>query len=135
MVFAGLLALVIEEVTDEGGWIRVRARTRDLPVSCPDCGVAGVRVHAFAQRTVRDVPVDGRPVVIAVRVRRLVCPTRGCRQTFREQLPGVLERYQRRTARLSRQVQAVVKELTGLCPSPTRYGAVVCVGGGAPVVG
>jgi transposase len=43
----------------------------------------------------------------------LVCPTRGCRQTFREQTPGVLERYQRRTARLNRQVKAMVKELAG----------------------
>jgi transposase len=48
-----------------------------------------------------------------VRVRRLVCPTPGCRHTFREQVPGVLERYQRRTARLTRQVKAVVKELAG----------------------
>lgn len=47
------------------------------------------------------------------RVRRLVCPTRGCRRTFREQVSGVLERYQRRTARLDRQVKAVVKELAG----------------------
>ncbi len=40
-------------------------------------------------------------VVLRVRVRRLVCPTRGCCQTFREQVPGVLERYQRRTTRLT----------------------------------
>ncbi|MBG6138386.1 hypothetical protein IW245_004580 [Longispora fulva] len=46
-------------------------------------------------------------------MRRLVCPTRGCRQTFREQLPGVLERYQRRTARLTRQIGVVVRELAG----------------------
>jgi hypothetical protein len=45
-----------------------------------------------------------------VRVRRLVCPTRGCRHTFREQVPGVLDRYQRRTTRLTKQVKAVVKE-------------------------
>lgn len=37
----------------------------------------------------------------------------GCRQTFREQMPGVLERSQRRTTRLTRQVKAVVKELAG----------------------
>ncbi|HET9139775.1 MAG TPA: ISL3 family transposase [Actinophytocola sp.] len=112
-MFAGLSSLVIEEVTDEGEWIRVRARTRDRPASCPDCGAAGVRVHGFVQRTVRDVPVDGRPVVIEVRVRRLVCPSRGCRQTFREQIPGVLERYQRRTQRLTAQIGAVARELAG----------------------
>jgi transposase len=59
------------------------------------------------------VPVDARPVVVRVRVRRLVCPTLGCRQTFREQLPGVLERYQRRTSRLIGQVAAVVRQLAG----------------------
>jgi hypothetical protein len=70
-------------------------------------------VHGYHWRTVADVPVDDRRVVVRVRVRRLVCPTRGCRQTFREQMPGVLERYERRTARLTRQVKAVVKELAG----------------------
>jgi transposase len=70
-------------------------------------------VHGYHWRTLADVPVDGRRVVVGVRVRRLLCPTRGCRQTFREQVPGVLERYQRRTARLTSQVKSVVKELAG----------------------
>jgi DNA-binding NarL/FixJ family response regulator len=48
-----------------------------------------------------------------VRVRRLVCPTRGCLHTFREQVLGVLDRYQRRTIRLTRHVKTVVKELAG----------------------
>ncbi|WP_033222666.1 ISL3 family transposase, partial [Kitasatospora phosalacinea] len=53
-------------------------------------------------------------VVVSVRLRRLVCPVLGCpRQTFREQVPGVVERYQRRTRRLSDQLCAVVKELAG----------------------
>jgi transposase len=42
------------------------------------------------------------------------CVTLGCsRQTFREQLPEVSDRYQRRTVRLSTQVGAVVRELAG----------------------
>lgn len=73
-----------------------------------------------------DVPVDGRRVVVRVRVRRLVCPTRGCRHTFREQVPGVLDRYQRRTARLTRQVMAVVKELAGRAGA--RLPAILAVG-------
>ena len=77
------------------------------------CGAQSGRVHGYHLRTVTDVPVDGRHVVLRVRVRRLICPTHGCRQTFREQTPGVLERYQRRTNRLSQQVKAVVKELAG----------------------
>jgi transposase len=113
VVFSGLLPLVIVDVTDEGERILVRARTPADMVPCPSCGAPSGRVHGFHLRTVADVPVDGRRVVVRVRVRRLVCPTRGCRHTFREQVPGVLERYQRRTARLTRQVKAVVKELAG----------------------
>ena len=82
-------------------------------VACPGCGALTERVHGYHERVVTDVPVDARRVVLQVRVRRLVCPTRGCRQTFREQLPRVLERYQRRTPRLATQIGAVVKELAG----------------------
>ncbi|WP_410540483.1 ISL3 family transposase [Streptomyces sp. KL2] len=112
-MFSGLSPLVIEDVIDERKRIVVRARTPRGAAVCPVCGASSGRVHGHQLRTVADVPVDGRWVVVRVRVRRLVCPTLGCRQTFREQVPGVLERYQRRTARLTRQVKAVVKELAG----------------------
>ncbi|MFG2715433.1 ISL3 family transposase [Streptomyces goshikiensis] len=111
--FSGVSPLVIEDVVDEGEWVVVRARTPEEAAGCPVCRALSGRVHGYHWRTVADLPIDGRRVVIRVRVRRLVCPTRGCRHTFREQLPGVLERYQRRTTRLTMQVKAVVKELAG----------------------
>ncbi len=114
MVFSGLSALVVEGVADEGEVIRVSARTRGDPVPCPACGRLTGRVHGFHGRVVGGLPVDGRRVVVSVRLRRLVCPVLGCpRQTFREQIPGVVERYQRRTRRLSDQLGSVVKELAG----------------------
>ncbi|MFE6744216.1 ISL3 family transposase [Streptomyces sp. NPDC057686] len=112
-MFSGLSPLVIEDVVDDGERVLVLARTPKETAVCPVCGASSGRVHGYHWRTVADVPVDGRRVVVRVRVRRLVCPTRGCRHTFREQLPGVLERYQRRTTRLTRQIKAVVKELAG----------------------
>lgn len=106
--------MVIDGVDDHGDLIRLRARTADRPAACPECGAASRRVHAFCRRTVADVPVDTRQVVVSVRVRRLVCDNSACaRRTFREQVPGLLERYQRRTSRLTAQVGAVVRELAG----------------------
>ncbi len=109
----GLAPLVIEKVEDAGDRIVVRARTPPVAVACPDCGVSTARVHGLYERTVGDVPVDARRVQVVVRVRRLVCPTFGCRRTFREQVPGVLQRYQRRTVRLQALVGAVARELAG----------------------
>jgi transposase len=113
-VFSGLSALVIEDVEDAGEVICVRARTRDGAVACPACGTETGRVHEYRERMLADVPADGRRVLVKVRVRRMRCPVPGCpRQTFREQVPGVVDRYQRRTTRLAAQVSAVARELAG----------------------
>lgn len=79
MVFSGLSPLAIEGVVDEGERIVVRARTPKDTAVCPVCGTLSGRVHGYHWRTVADVPVDGRRVVVRVRVRPLVCPTRGYR--------------------------------------------------------
>lgn len=113
-MFSGLSSLVIEGVDDDAGTIVVRASTPLGPVSCPGCAIETGRVHAYIERRVADVPVDGRPVVVRVRARRMRCLTLGCsRQTFREQPVGVTERYQRRTTRLAAQVGRVVREVAG----------------------
>ena len=111
MVFSGLASLVVEDVAGEGEFIRVRARTRDDPVQCPVCGQPTGRVHGIHRRTIADLPADGRRVVVPVQVRRLVRPVLGCpRQTSREQVPGLIERCQRRTRRLTDQLGSGVKE-------------------------
>jgi transposase len=114
IVFSGLSGLVIEDVEDAGGVIVVRARTRDQPAACPGCGAETARVHGYHERSPADVPADGRRVVVRLRVRRLRCLVLDCTvQTFREQVPGVLDRYQRRTTRLTGQVGAAVRGLAG----------------------
>jgi transposase len=74
-VFSGLSALVIEDVQDAGEVICVRARTPGRAVACPGCGKETASVHGYHERTVADVPVDGRRVL--VRVRRIRCPVLG----------------------------------------------------------
>ncbi len=114
IVFSGLSSLVIEGVEDAGDTIVVRARTRSEPAACPGCGTETARVHGYHERTPADVPVDGRRVLVKVKARRMRCPVLGCAvQTFREQVPDVLERYQRRTVRLAGQVSAIAHGLGG----------------------
>jgi transposase len=113
-MFSGLSSLVIEGVTGHDGVIVVRARTAANPVPCPRCGARTSQVHGYGCHSVADLPADGRPVVVRVRVRRMRCAAAGCPvQTFREQVPGLLDRYQRRTTRLTSQASAVVHRLAG----------------------
>ncbi|MBO3752548.1 ISL3 family transposase [Streptosporangiaceae bacterium NEAU-GS5] len=126
-MFSGLSPLVVEGLADTGEEIRIRARTPGGPVACPGCGAETARVHGYHERNVTDIPLDARRVRVVVRIRRLVCPTRGCRQTFREQLPGVLERYQRRTTRLASQIGAVVRELAGRAGARVLSALAVCL--------
>ena len=121
-MFSGLSSLVIGDVTDLDGVIVVRARTAGGPVPCPRCGGRTGQVHGYYERTVADVPADGRPVVVRVRVRQMRCPVPGCPvQTFREQVPGVLDRYQRRTTRLAGQAGEVARRLAGRAGAGRRW--------------
>jgi hypothetical protein len=114
VVFSGLSALVVEGVENAGDVIVVRASTRGDEVACPSCGTPKGRVHAFHKRVPADVPVDGRRVLVRLRIRRIRCPVTECaRRTFRQQVPGLIERYRRRTVRLDAQVRGVVGELAG----------------------
>lgn len=65
-VFSGLSPLVMVLVVDEGERIVVRARTSLDTAVCPVCGASSGRVHGYHWRTVADVPVDGRRVVVAL---------------------------------------------------------------------
>ena len=104
-------ALVIDDVEDAGEAIVVRARTRSEAVACPGCGAVTSRVHGYHERTAADVPVDGRRVLVKVRVRRMRCPALDCTvQTFREQVSDWHARHidrNRKARNAQRQLEAL----------------------------
>ena len=59
-LFPELSALVIDELVDQGLLVRVRARTPETAVPCPQCGQPAGRVHAYHERRLADLPVGGR---------------------------------------------------------------------------
>ena len=73
VVFSGLSALVIEGVEAVGGAIVVQATTRGGAVACPEFATPTTRLHAYHQRVPADIPLDGRRVLLRVRVRRMRC--------------------------------------------------------------
>jgi transposase len=83
-------------------------------VARPCCGRGCVREHSRYLRQVADLPVAGRSLRIEVSVRRMYCANPFCSKvTFAEQVPGLTERYQRRTPGLGQALQAVAVALGG----------------------
>jgi transposase len=90
MLFMSLADVVVTSVDTSGEVIRVEARSRIDGAACPGCGSWSRRVHGSYLRSPGDLPVVGRPVVLALRVRRFVCAVPGCRRrTFVEQVRGL----------------------------------------------
>lgn len=82
----------------------VEVTARSKSAACPRCGAASMRVHSVYLRIVRDVPWQGRPVLIHAWVRRFFCDVGGCPRTiFCERLPWVLAG-QRRTVTFTEQL-------------------------------
>ncbi|CCK32082.1 transposase [Streptomyces davaonensis JCM 4913] len=104
----------VERVWSAGGVVQIAARTRELPVGCPDCAGVSARVHSRYVRTLADLAVGGRPVLIRLSVRRLFCDNSRCgRRTFAEQVDELTVRYQRRTPLLQHLVEMAAVLLAG----------------------
>lgn len=114
-VFPHLERVLVEEVSPEGGVLRIVARTAEsVPVPCPDCATPSVRRHSGYQRRLADGAVGGRQVSIELTIRRLFCDDQGCvRVTFAEQVDGLTVRYGRRMPQLRCLLSAIAVALAG----------------------
>jgi len=82
-------AMVVHSVSmAEDRWV-IEAETHSMP-RCPSCGTPSGRQHSWYRRTLRDLPMQGIPVIIRLRVRKWRCqaPTYD-RSIFAERLPGL----------------------------------------------
>jgi transposase len=93
--------LVVQQVVPSSNQITIVTKRRVATVSCPGCGQVSERVHGHYQRRLQDLPCQGRPATLLVRVRRFCCGNPACpRRTFAEPLGTAAARSARRTARL-----------------------------------
>lgn len=113
-MFPHLDGLQIDGMTAAGLRVDLDVSTRDEAAVCSGCGTSSRRIHSRYRRRLSDTAITGREVVIRLRVRRLFCDNSDCgRRTFAEQLPGLAERYARRTTILQRLLCAVALALGG----------------------
>ena len=88
-------------IRSDANVITLAARTSSRPARCPACGKRSARVHSRYTRTLSDLPWQGIPVTVRLRVRRFFCEQANChRAIFTERLPGLAAHDARRTERL-----------------------------------
>jgi len=81
---------------------------------CPGCRQESRRIHSRYRRRLSDLPWEGIPVRIDLRVRRFFCDSPDCgQQIFTERLAKTVQRYSRRTCRLSASLQQITSALGG----------------------
>lgn len=79
--------LVFDQILHNPDQIIILTTPRQQARPCPTCMVVSRRVHSRYQRTLRDLPWQGRPVTLYVQARRFRCLNPACsRQTFAEPL-------------------------------------------------
>src|SRR5215467_1295580 len=106
--------LVLEGVDEIESGVMVRVRAKETP-RCPACSSSQVSYHSCYDRTMRDLPWQGKPVRIRLRARRFRCQNASCgRKIFAERLPEVAAPRARETVRLCEVIGLVGYALGGL---------------------
>lgn len=85
---------------DEENWV-VSVEAKPVGI-CPDCGCQSRHRHGQRNRQLADLPIQGRPVKVALTILRWQCRNRICkRRTFSDQLPAIAPPYAHRTSRMT----------------------------------
>jgi transposase len=114
VLFPHLAGLRLHRVEDTGDAVVISASSRAGQACCPRCGSPSSRVHGGYGRMVADGAVGGRPLLIALAVRRFRCLHDQCPAvTFAEQASGLTGRYRRRSMPLLGMLARFGLELAG----------------------
>jgi transposase len=106
--------LVLEHIQLCGEVVHLFVRPSAAGASCPACGVWSEAFHSSYARSIADLPISDRQVVVHLDVRRFRCHEPTCRRkTFVEQVPVLVERYARRTRRLRSDLEFIGLALGG----------------------
>jgi len=106
--------LVLEHVQLCGQIAHLFVRPAASGASCPMCACWSEAFHSSYERTLADLPLADRQMVVHLQVRRFRCHEPTCpRKTFVEQVLALADRYARRTRRLRSDLEFVGLALGG----------------------
>jgi len=107
-LFPHLQSLRLESATVDTDKVTITVAVKRASARCPLCGCRSTRIHSHYRRTVADLPVSCRIVVLVVHVRRFRCLTPACpRRIFAERLPDLVAPYARKSVGLHQALERV----------------------------
>ena len=90
-LFPHLAGLRLEHVTLDGETVTLHLAASNRFARCPLCTRRSKRVQSVYLRTVADLPLAGRQLILRLRVRRFRCGARRCpRAIFAERFPKLV---------------------------------------------
>ena len=97
-LFPHLAGLRFEQVVLDGEAVKLHRAASGRRARCPLCRRRSGRVHSSYHRTVADLPLAGRRLILRLGVRRFRCDAGRCPRTiFAERFPKLVAAYGRRT--------------------------------------
>ncbi len=98
----------IENVALDGHKVTLTVAVKGANARCPLCQHRSIRVHSRYQRTVADLPVSGREVVVVAQVRRFRRLASSCpRRIFADRLPSLIAPHARKSHGLRQALEQV----------------------------
>lgn len=93
--------IIIENIEHKDNMMFLYARSSKNSGTCPYCNHESKRVHSKYTRTIKDLSILGRGVILVFEIRKFFCNTEECiKRTFAEQPGNEIFRYRRNTRRL-----------------------------------
>jgi transposase len=94
--------------------IMISASSVSSSAACPQCHQNSAKVHSGYTRTIADLSLGARKVIVQVFIRRFFCKEPGCeRVTFAESISGFAVRHARRTNQLREALREIAFEAGG----------------------
>ncbi len=98
-----------------GDYIEIYGHSTEVRCACPECHCESHSYHSSYIRTLRSLPISGKPVIIHLAVRKYRCMNPSCpRRVFSGQVPGLTESHSRKTVYVKEYLERLLVEVSSV---------------------
>ncbi len=111
-----------------GDVIYISVKSSKIKVVCPFCGIASTKEHSTYQRTIQDLPIQGKKVILIIDNRKMFCNNPECGHTTFAERFSFLSKKAKKTERLKEEIIRLSLNCSSVAASELLSKSVVSVG-------